>query len=136
MRLYYCAFILKPCIFALKNQDVFPKQNTVMIHNLPSLTLTAGASMYVNMCSTVPMSDNVLSATLGEKISSPNRVMVTPDSYGSVLKGFPDLVGSVYYLLIKIILYLYSTLFIPYIHSKVQLVCMYIDKLKQTKHTK
>jgi hypothetical protein len=68
---------------------------------IKSTDVSGASSMYIQKCSTVPMSDNVLSATLGEKISSPNRVMVSPDSYGSVLKGFPDLVGSFFHFLGK-----------------------------------
>ncbi|XP_067669611.1 von Willebrand factor A domain-containing protein 8-like [Haliotis asinina] len=43
------------------------------------------------LTSTTPLSDSVLSKALEQKISSPNRVAVTPGTYASVLLGFPDL---------------------------------------------
>lgn len=42
------------------------------------------------------MSDPVLSASLGEEQSLPNRVIVTPDTYASILLGFPDLVSYLF----------------------------------------
>ena len=48
--------------------------------------------MKITQLTTTPMTDTLLSKTLDEKISSPNRVAVTPDSYASVLVGFPELV--------------------------------------------
>lgn len=54
--------------------------------------------MKITQMTTTPMSDGVLSKTLGEKISCPNRVAVTPDSYASILVGFPELVSYVWVL--------------------------------------
>ena len=51
--------------------------------------------MKITQMTTTPMSDSVLSKTLGEKISCPNRVAVTPDSYASIVVGFPELVSLV-----------------------------------------
>lgn len=39
------------------------------------------------------MSDSVLSKTLDQQISSPNRVVVTPNSFATILVGFPELVS-------------------------------------------
>ncbi|KAK7090090.1 von Willebrand factor A domain-containing protein 8-like [Littorina saxatilis] len=53
--------------------------------------------MKITQMTASPMSDALLSKTLGEKISSPNRVAVTPDSYASVMVGFPELGTSEIY---------------------------------------
>ena len=56
--------------------------------------LLTASPLAIQQTSLVPMSDSVLSASLGETVSMPNRVLVTPDTYGSVLLGFPDLVSE------------------------------------------
>ena len=43
---------------------------------------------------TTPLSDEALTAALGQEVSGSNRVMVTPDSYASILRGFPDAVSN------------------------------------------
>ncbi|KAK7499225.1 hypothetical protein BaRGS_00009485, partial [Batillaria attramentaria] len=45
----------------------------------------------ISQMATTPMSDAVLSKTLDQKLSCPNRVAVTPNSYASILAGFPEL---------------------------------------------
>ncbi|KAL8625507.1 hypothetical protein ACOMHN_014596 [Nucella lapillus] len=47
--------------------------------------------MKITQMTTSPMTDAVLSKTLDQKISSPNRIAVTPDAYASVVVGFPEL---------------------------------------------
>ena len=38
-----------------------------------------------------PLSDALLSKALKEKIASPNRVLLTPNTYASIAVGMPDL---------------------------------------------
>ena len=40
------------------------------------------------------MNSPLLSKSIGEDISSPNRVVVTPNHYAGILVGFPDLVST------------------------------------------
>ncbi|KAL4221611.1 von Willebrand factor A domain-containing protein 8 [Mactra antiquata] len=53
--------------------------------------VTGGDNTVLQGSSIQSMNDNLLSNTLGEKLSSPNRVMITPDTHGTVLVGFPDM---------------------------------------------
>ncbi|XP_076454368.1 von Willebrand factor A domain-containing protein 8-like [Babylonia areolata] len=47
--------------------------------------------MKITQMTTTPMTESVLSRVLDQKISAPNRLAVTPDTYASVVVGFPDL---------------------------------------------
>lgn len=51
----------------------------------------------ISQVTAVPMSDSNLSKTLDKKISCPNRIVVTPDTYASILAGFPELGTSEVY---------------------------------------
>ena len=53
-----------------------------------------GINLRVQSIRTTALSPEVLSAAVGQEMSAPNRVMVTPDSYASILCGFPDQVSS------------------------------------------
>jgi len=59
--------------------------------SLQSIAEEGGVNMSLQTSSTEPLPDAHLSAALQEQVSAPNRVMVTPDSYASIMVGFPDL---------------------------------------------
>ncbi|XP_025079335.1 von Willebrand factor A domain-containing protein 8-like isoform X2 [Pomacea canaliculata] len=48
-------------------------------------------NMRISQVTTTPMSHESLSLALEKNISSPNRIVVTPNSYASILVGFPEL---------------------------------------------
>ena len=62
-------------------------------HSFLSLT---GVDMRLQRLSMTPLSAPLLSKSIGENISSPNRVAITPNHYGSIVVGFPDLVSMIY----------------------------------------
>ncbi|OWF39225.1 von Willebrand factor A domain-containing protein 8 [Mizuhopecten yessoensis] len=49
-----------------------------------------GQETVVDEMATIPLSDQLLSRVMKKDMTSSNRVFVTPDSYASVLVGFPD----------------------------------------------
>ena len=65
------------------------------------------------MAAGVPLDDALLGMVLGEKISSPNRVIGSKNSYANVAVGLPDLVGY-----IQIYVMLPETLMKPTKHFK------------------
>lgn len=49
-----------------------------------------GPGTVVNEMSTVPLSEQLLQRVIKKDVTAPNRVVVTPDSYASVVVGFPE----------------------------------------------
>ena len=49
----------------------------------------------IDVAAGVPLDDALLGMVLGEKISSPNRVIGSKNSYANVAVGLPDLVGYI-----------------------------------------
>ena len=49
----------------------------------------------IDVAAGVPLDDALLGMVLGEKISSPNRVIGSKNSYANVAVGLPDLVRHI-----------------------------------------
>ena len=60
---------------------------------MTSCIFLTGVDIRLQRISTSPMNSPLLSKSIGEDISSPNRVVVTPNHYAGILVGFPDLVS-------------------------------------------
>ena len=53
---------------------------------------TAGVLGEMESVSVTKLADNLLTEALGEKISSPNRLVSSKDSYATIAVGLPELV--------------------------------------------
>ena len=51
----------------------------------------------LDLVATRGLSDLQLSAAIGQKVKSPNRVFASPDNYATVVVGFPDCVRTHWY---------------------------------------
>ncbi|KAJ8310233.1 hypothetical protein KUTeg_012098 [Tegillarca granosa] len=69
------------------------EDNSFTLHSIDETNIISAVSEIASL----PLSDNLLKKTINKEISSPNRIMVTPDSYATVLVGFPDLETSEVY---------------------------------------